>query len=149
LRMASEDIGLADPRALELAINAWEGYDRLGPPEGELLLAQCTIYLAVAPKSNAAYMAWNQAMADVRAHGTLEVPLHLRNAPTKLMKQLGYGRGYRYDHDVEGGVALDQQCLPDELASRRYYAPVERGLEIQIRDKLEKLRAARDKARRR
>jgi putative ATPase len=148
LRMASEDIGLADPRALELAINAWEGYDRLGPPEGELLLAQCTIYLAVAPKSNAAYMAWNQALADVRSQGTLEVPVHLRNAPTRLMKQLGYGRDYQYDHDVEGGVALDQQCLPDALAGTRYYEPVARGLEIQIRDKLGALRAARDKARR-
>ena len=148
LRMASEDIGLADPRALDLALNAWNAYDRLGSPEGELLLAQCAIYLAVAPKSNAAYSAWNQASADVRARGTLEVPVHLRNAPTKLMKQLGYGRDYQYDHDVEGGVALDQQCLPDELSGTRYYEPVPRGLEIQIKDKLDALRAARDKARR-
>ncbi|MFB9068550.1 replication-associated recombination protein A [Pseudofulvimonas gallinarii] len=148
LRMASEDIGLADPRALDLALNAWNSYDRLGSPEGELMLAQCAIYLAVAPKSNAAYMAWNQALADVRSQGTLEVPVHLRNAPTRLMKQLGYGRDYQYDHDVEGGVALDQQCLPDALAGTRYYEPVARGLEIQIRDKLGALRAARDKARR-
>ena len=148
LRMASEDIGLADPRALDLALNAWNAYDRLGSPEGELLLAQCAIYLAVAPKSNAAYSAWNQASADVRSHGTLEVPVHLRNAPTRLMKQLGYGRDYQYDHDVEGGVALDQQCLPDELSGARYYEPVPRGLEIQIKDKLDALRSARDKARR-
>ncbi len=148
LRMASEDIGLADPRALDLALNAWNGHDRLGSPEGELLLAQCAIYLAVAPKSNAAYMAWNKALADVRSHGTLEVPLHLRNAPTRLMKQLGHGRDYQYDHDVEGGVALDQQCLPDVLAGSRYYEPVARGLEIQIKDKLDALRAARDKSRR-
>ncbi len=143
LRMASEDIGLADPRALTLALEAWQGYERLGSPEGELLLAQCAIYLAMAPKSNAAYAAWNQARADVAAHGTLEVPMHLRNAPTKLMKGLGYGSGYQYDHDVAGGVALDQQCLPDPLLGQRYYQPVERGLEIQIAQKLEALRKAR------
>lgn len=147
VRMASEDIGLADPRALNLALDAWNAYDRLGSPEGELMLAECAIYLAVAPKSNAAYGAWNQARSAVQAHGTLDVPVHLRNAPTKLMKQLGYGRDYQYDHDVEGGVALDQQCLPDDLAGARYYEPVARGLEIQIKDKLDALRAARDKAR--
>jgi putative ATPase len=146
VRMASEDIGLADPRALNIALEAWDAYERLGSPEGELMLAQCAIYLAVAAKSNAGYMAFNNAKADVAAHGTLEVPVHLRNAPTKLMKQLGYGRDYQYDHDVEGGVALDQQCLPDELAGRRYYEPVARGLESQIRDKLDALRAAREAA---
>lgn len=145
VRIASEDIGLADPRALPMALDAWNAYERLGPPEGELMLAQCAIYLAVAAKSNAAYLAFGQARADVAAHGTLEVPLHLRNAPTRLMKQLGYGRDYRYDHDVEGGVALDQQCLPPELQGRRYYEPVERGLESQIKTKLEALRAARQK----
>src|SRR5690606_29210298 len=112
-----------------------------------LMLAQCAIYLAVAAKSNAGYRAFNQARADVAAHGTLEVPVHLRNAPTKLMKQLGYGKDYQYDHDAEGGVALDQQCLPDDLIGTRYYEPVARGLEIQIKDKLDALCAARDAAR--
>lgn len=149
LRMAIEDIGLADPRALTLALESWATYDRLGSPEGELALAQCAIYLAVAAKSNAAYMAFNQAKADVVAHGTLEVPVHLRNAPTKLMKQLGYGKDYQYDHEVEGGVALDQQCLPEALDGTRYYEPVARGLEIQIKDKLDALRSAREQARKR
>lgn len=144
LRMASEDIGLADPRALTLALEAWQGYERLGSPEGDLLLAQCAIYLAMAPKSNAAYAAFNQVKAEVASSGTLAVPMHLRNAPTRLMKGLGYGSGYQYDHEVEGGVALDQQCLPDELAGRAYYyQPVDRGLEIQIGQKLEALRKAR------
>jgi putative ATPase len=146
-RMAIEDIGLADPRALTLALESWDTYERLGSPEGELALAQCAIYLAVAAKSNAGYMAFNRAKDDVAAHGTLEVPLHLRNAPTKLMKSLGYGKEYQYDHDVEGGVALDQQCLPDELAGTHYYEPVARGLEIQIKDKLDPLREARTTAR--
>ena len=148
LRMASEDVGLADPRALTLALEAWQGYERLGSPEGDLLLAQCAIYLAMAPKSNAAYAAWNQARADVGAHGTLAVPMHLRNAPTRLMKGLGYGSGYQYDHDVDGGVAMDQQCLPDELVGQQYYQPVERGLEIQIGQKLDALRKARSERRR-
>ncbi|MCA0305427.1 MAG: replication-associated recombination protein A, partial [Proteobacteria bacterium] len=117
-RMAIEDIGLADPRALTLALEAWNTYDRLGSPEGELAFAELAIYLAIAAKSNAAHMAFNDARAEVRANGTLEVPMHLRNAPTKLMKGLGYGQGYQYDHDAEGGVALDQQCLPDALAGR-------------------------------
>jgi putative ATPase len=147
VRMASEDIGLADPRALTLALEAWNAYERLGAPEGELMLAQCAIYLAVAAKSNAGYVAFNHAKADVGAHGTLEVPVHLRNAPTTLMKQLGYGKDYQYDHDAEGGIALDQQCLPDELVGTRYYEPVARGLEIQIKEKLDTLREARDRAR--
>jgi putative ATPase len=107
------------------------------------MLAQCAIYLAVAPKSNAAYVAWNAARAEVAARGTLEVPMHLRNAPTRLMKDLGYGDGYRYDHDQDGGVALGQQCLPDALAGMAFYRPVERGLEIRIAEKLAALRAAR------
>ena len=146
-RMAVEDIGLAEPRAWRMALDAWDTYERLGSPEGELALAQLVIWLAIAPKSNAAYMAYNQARAAVREGGTLPVPLHLRNAPTKLMKGLGYGKGYQYDHDAEGGVALDQQCLPEELEGRVFYEPVERGLEGQLRDKLLALRAAREQAR--
>ena len=142
-RMAVEDIGLADPRAWRMALDAWDTYDRLGSPEGELGLAELVIYLAVAPKSNAAYMAFNQAKVVVGETGTLDVPMHLRNAPTKLMKGLGYGKGYQYDHDAEGGVALDQQCLPDQLRGTAFYEPTDRGLEGQFREKLEALRAAR------
>ena len=146
-RMAVEDIGLADPRAWQMALDAWDTYERLGSPEGELGLAQLAIYLAMAPKSNAAYAAYNSACDAVREHGTLEVPMHLRNAPTRLMKDLGYGKGYQYDHDAEGGVALDQQCLPDELSGFEFYQPVPRGLEIRIGEKLGELRAARSEAR--
>ena len=145
-RMAVEDVGLADPRALSMAIDAWDTYDRLGSPEGELALAQLVLYLASTAKSNAAYMAFNAAKADVRSHGTLEVPLHIRNAPTKLMKQLGYGKGYQYDHDVEGGIALDQTGFPDALGERVYYEPVNRGLEARLKEKLDALRAARAQA---
>jgi putative ATPase len=146
-RMAVEDIGLAEPRAWRMALDAWDTYERLGSPEGELGLAQLAIWLAISPKSNAAYMAYNKARAAVRDGGTLEVPMHLRNAPTTLMKGLGYGKGYQYDHDAEGGVSLDQQCLPDALAGSVFYEPVERGLELQLREKLLALRAARKKAR--
>ena len=146
-RMAVEDVGLAEPRAWRMALDAWDTYERLGSPEGELGLAQLAIWLAIAPKSNAAYTAYNKARAAIREGGTLEVPMHLRNAPTKLMKGLGYGKGYQYDHDAEGGIALDQQCLPDELAGNVFYEPVERGLELQLREKLLALRAAREKAR--
>jgi putative ATPase len=146
-RMAVEDVGLAEPRAWRMALDAWDTYERLGSPEGELGLAQLVIWLAIAPKSNAAYVAYNKARAAVRDGGTLEVPMHLRNAPTKLMKGLGYGKGYQYDHDAEGGVALDQQCLPDELAGSVFYEPVERGLELQLREKLLALREARKQAR--
>ncbi|SFL28740.1 replication-associated recombination protein A [Rhodanobacter glycinis] len=146
-RMAVEDIGLAEPRAWRMALDAWDTYERLGSPEGELGLAQLAIWLAVAPKSNAAYKAWNQARAAVRESGTLEVPMHLRNAPTKLMKGLGYGKNYQYDHDADGGVALDQQCLPDALDGTVFYEPVERGLELKLREKLQALRAARREAR--
>ena len=146
-RMAIEDIGLADPRALSLALEAWNTYERLGSPEGELAFAELAIYLAIAAKSNAAYAAFNAVRAEVQANGTLEVPMHLRNAPTRLMKGLGYGKGYQYDHDAEGGVALDQQCLPDALVDREFYQPVERGLELKIGEKLAALRAARRDAR--
>ena len=142
-RMAVEDVGLADPRALQMAIDAWDAYDRLGSPEGELALAQLVLYLASTAKSNAAYVAYNEARADVRAHGTLDVPLHIRNAPTKLMKQLGYGKGYQYDHDAEGGIALDQTGFPEALGERTYYRPVARGLEAKLKEKLDALRAAR------
>ncbi len=145
-RMAVEDIGLADPRALPMAIDAWNTYDRLGSPEGELALAQVAIYLAATAKSNAVYTAYKDACADVAASGTLPVPLHLRNAPTELMKELGYGKGYQYDHDAEGGVALAQTGFPEEMGERVYYQPVERGLEIRLKEKLDALRAARAKA---
>jgi putative ATPase len=146
-RMAVEDVGLAEPRAWRMALDAWDTYERLGSPEGELGLAQLAIWLAISPKSNAAYMAYNKAKATVKQMGTLDVPMHLRNAPTKLMKGLGYGTGYQYDHDVEGGIALDQQCLPDELVGTTFYDPVDRGLETKLREKLEALRAARAEAR--
>ncbi|WP_413623416.1 replication-associated recombination protein A [Luteibacter sp. Lutesp34] len=146
-RMAVEDVGLAEPRAWRMALDAWDTYERLGSPEGELGLAQLAIWLAISPKSNAAYMAYNKARATVKQMGSLDVPMHLRNAPTKLMKGLGYGSGYQYDHDVEGGVALDQQCLPDELVGTTFYEPVDRGLELKLREKLDTLRAARAAAR--
>ena len=148
-RMAVEDIGLADPRGLQMAMEAWEAYDRLGSPEGELALAQAVLYLASTAKSNAGYVAWKAAQADVREYGSQDVPMHLRNAPTKLMKQLGYGTGYQYDHEAEGGVALDQTGFPDALGERVYYEPVERGLEIRLKEKLDRLRAERAGARKR
>ena len=139
VRIASEDIGNADPRALAVSLDAWDAQQRLGSPEGELALAQAVVYLASAAKSNAVYTAWNAALEDARRWGSLEVPAHLRNAPTRLMRELGYGRAYRYAHDEPQGYAAGEQYLPDALAGRRYYAPVERGLEIRIRDKLERL----------
>ena len=142
-RMAVEDIGLADPRALQMAIEAWDAYDRLGSPEGELALAQVVLYLASTAKSNAAYVAYGAARSDVREYGTADVPLHLRNAPTKLMKELGYAKGYQYDHDADGGVALGQTGFPDAMGERVYYEPVERGMEIKLREKLDALRSAR------
>ncbi len=140
IRMASEDIGNADPRALEIALNAADVYERLGSPEGELTIAQAIVYMAVAPKSNAVYMAFNQAMADAKASGSLEVPLHLRNAPTKLMKELGYGKRYRYAHDEPHAYAAGENYFPDELKGRSYYKPVDRGLEVKIAEKLAMLR---------
>ena len=146
-RMAYEDIGLTDPRALQLALNAWEAYERIGSPEAELAIAEAIIYLAVAPKSNAVYTAFKAARAAVEEHGTLEVPLHIRNAPTKLMKDLGYGAGYRYDHEEADAHATGQQFLPDKLLGTRFYQPTARGLEAKIGEKLATLRAAmKDKA---
>jgi putative ATPase len=144
--MAVEDVGLADPRALEMAINVWNAYDRIGAPEGNIALSNLVVYLASTAKSNAAYMALKAARADVAELGTQPVPLHLRNAPTRLMKTLGYGHGYQYDHDLEGGIALDQTAFPDGMGERVYYQPVERGLEIKLKEKLDRLRAAREKA---
>jgi len=141
IRMASEDIGLADPRALRLALDAAEVYERLGTPEGELALAECVVYLAVAPKSNAVYKAFNEAKALIKKEGTRPVPMHLRNAPTKLMKELDYGKGYRYAHDEEGGVAAGERYLPEGMAAPGFYRPVERGLEIKIAEKMRQLRA--------
>ena len=140
IRMASEDVGLADPRALRLALDAADVYERLGSPEGELTLAQCVIYLAMAPKSNAAYKAFNEAKAFVKKDGTRPVPMHLRNAPTQLMKQLDYGKGYRYAHDEEDGFAAGERYLPEGMPDPGFYRPVRRGLEIKIADKLEELR---------
>jgi len=148
VRMASEDIGNADPRALQLALHAWDVQERLGSPEGELAIAQALVYMAVAPKSNAVYSAYKAAMQAARGSGSLEVPVHLRNAPTRLMKELGYGKAYRYAHDEPGAYAAGEHYLPEELGEPRFYEPVERGLEIRIRDKLAQLReldrAARD-----
>ena len=141
VRMASEDIGLADPRALRLALDAAEVYERLGTPEGELALAQCVLYLAVAPKSNAAYKAYNAARALVKKDGSRPVPMHLRNAPTQLMKSLDYGKGYRYAHDEEGGFAAGERYFPDGMSAPGFYRPVERGLEIRIAEKLRELQA--------
>jgi putative ATPase len=141
IRMASEDIGLADPRALRMALDAAEVYERLGTPEGELTLAQCVVYLAVAPKSNAVYKAYNEARALVKKEGSRPVPMHLRNAPTKLMKQLDYGKGYRYAHDEEDGFAAGETYFPEGMAQPHFYRPVERGLEIRIAEKLRQLKA--------
>ncbi|MGJ7510865.1 replication-associated recombination protein A [Variovorax sp. GT1P44] len=140
VRMASEDIGLADPRALRLALDAAEVYERLGSPEGELALAECVVYLAVAPKSNAVYKAYNEVRALIKSDGTRPVPMHLRNAPTRLMKQLDYGKGYRYAHDEEGGFAAGETYMPEGLDPPPFYRPVERGLEIRIAEKLRELR---------
>src|SRR5689334_714382 len=140
IRMASEDIGLADPRALEVALNAAEVYERLGTPEGELALAECVIYLAVAAKSNAVYAAYNEARAFVAEDGTRPVPLHIRNAPTKLMKNLGYGKDYRYAHDEEDAYAAGENYFPEGMERPGWYRPSDRGLEAKIREKLEHLR---------
>ncbi len=148
IRMASEDIGLADPRALQLALDAVAAYERLGTPEGELALAQCCIYLACAAKSNAVYKAYNAARAFIAEDSSRPVPLRLRNAPTKLMKKLGYGDSYRYAHDEDEAYAAGETYLPDGMRPRVFYEPVERGLEAKIREKLSHLRqldAAADK----
>jgi putative ATPase len=136
IRVASEDIGNADPRALRLCLDAWETLERLGSPEGELALAQAVVFIACAAKSNAVYTAAKSAAADAKEFGTLEVPLHLRNAPTRLMKDLGYGEDYRYAHDEEGGFAAGENYFPDDMPPRKYYHPVPRGLELKIGEKL-------------
>ncbi len=140
IRMATEDIGNADPRALQLALQAAEAYERLGSPEGELALAQAVVFMAVAAKSNAVYVAYKAAMADAQKHGTLDVPLHLRNAPTRLMQGLGYGEGYRYAHDEPEGYAAGERYFPDGMQPARYYQPVSRGLESKIAEALERFR---------
>jgi len=147
IRMASEDIGLADPRALQVALDAVAAFERLGSPEGELALAECVLYLACAPKSNAAYKAYNAARAFVAEDGSRPVPLRLRNAPTKLMKNLGYGDGYRYAHDEAEGYAAGEKYLPDGMPPTVFYRPVDRGLEAKIAEKLEHLRQLDDRAR--
>lgn len=141
VRMASEDIGNADPRGLRIALDAWESFDKLGRPEGELAIAQAVVYLASAPKSNAVYTAFNAALHDVRSQGSAEVPIHLRNAPTKLMTELGYGKEYRYAHDEPEAYAAGENYFPENMSPRSYYQPVNRGLEIQISEKLERLKA--------
>jgi putative ATPase len=143
IRMASEDIGNADPRALQIALDGADVYERLGSPEGELALAQAVVFLACAAKSNAVYVALDRAMEDVRKHGTLEVPLHLRNASTGLMRSLGWGKGYRYDHDETEAHAAGQRYLPPQLGDPLYYEPAPRGLEIKIAERLAALRQSR------
>jgi putative ATPase len=145
IRMAVEDIGLADPRALRMALDAADVYERLGSPEGELALAECLVYLAVAPKSNAVYVAYNEARTLVRKDGTRPVPLHLRNAPTRLMKDLGYGKEYRYAHDEAEGFAAGESYFPEGMKPPLLYRPVERGLEIRIAEKLRQLRALNER----
>jgi len=147
VRMASEDIGNADPRALQLALNAWDVQERLGSPEGELAIAQAVVYMACAPKSNAVYTAMGAAMKDARERGSLEVPLHLRNAPTKLMKELGYAKGYRYAHDEAEAYAAGESYLPQELGKRQYYFPTEQGLEGKIAERLAHLKELDRRAR--
>jgi putative ATPase len=141
VRIASEDIGNADPRALEITLNAWHVQERLGSPEGELALAQAVIYLAVAAKSNAVYNAFKAVMADIRSMPSYEVPMHLRNAPTDLMKDLNYGKDYKYAHNENHTYAAGEQYLPDEIGNNQYYLPTERGLEKKIGEKLAYLRS--------
>jgi putative ATPase len=138
--MAYEDIGLAEPGAMRLCLDAWDAYERLGSPEGELAIAQALVYLAGVPKSNAVYAAYGAARAAVEAFGSLEVPMHIRNAPTKLMKDLGYGKDYRYDHDEADAHAAGQRFLPDALANVSFYKPTTRGMEGRIAERLAQLR---------
>ena len=147
VRMASEDIGNADPRSLTLCLHAWDVQERLGSPEGELALAQAVVYLASAAKSNAVYTAFKSAMKDARRYGSIDVPLHLRNAPTKLMKSMDYGKDYRYAHDDDHGYAAGERYFPEEMPEQQYYFPVDRGLEIKIAEKLKYLRELDKKAR--
>ncbi|MGI9234333.1 MAG: replication-associated recombination protein A [Woeseiaceae bacterium] len=145
IRVASEDIGNADPRSLQLTLNAWEVLERLGSPEGELALAQAVVYLACAPKSNAVYKAAGAAKRDAQEKGSLEVPMHLRNAPTRLMKDLGYGENYRYAHDEDGALASGEKYFPDDMSPVKYYHPVPRGLEIRIREKFDEIERSNSK----
>lgn len=147
VRMASEDIGNADPRGLHLALDAWHTYERLGSPEGELAIAQAITYLASTAKSNAVYAAWGAAMKDARESGSLEVPMHIRNAPTRLMKDLGHGKDYRYAHNEEDAFAAGETYFPEDLGEQTYYQPVSRGLEVKIKEKLDRLRAMNNEAR--
>jgi putative ATPase len=140
VRMASEDIGNADPRSLQITLDAWNTFDRLGSPEGELAIAHAIVYLSCVPKSNAVYTAYKSAMNAAKEHGTLEVPMHLRNAPTTLMKEIGYGEGYRYAHDEEDAYAVGEVYLPEELQGQQFYSPENRGLEAKIKQHLESLR---------
>ena len=148
VRMASEDIGNADPRGMQLALDAWEVYERLGSPEGELAIAQAIVYLASTAKSNAVYVALGAAMRDAKESGSLEVPMHIRNAPTRLMKELGYGNNYRYAHDEEDAFASGETYFPDTMGEREYYFPVDRGLESKIKAKLDALKKSNETARR-
>ena len=141
VRMASEDIGNADPRGLQIAIAAWDTFERLGSPEGELAIAQAVVYLASVPKSNATYLAFNKAMDLVRNSPSHDVPMHLRNAPTSMMKGMGYGKDYRYAHDEGDQYAAGENYFPNELRGTRFYEPVDAGLEIRIKQRLERLRA--------
>ena len=140
VRIASEDIGNADPNALNIALNAWDAFRRLGTPEGELAIAQAVIYLACCPKSNAVYKAFGEACTDATKHSHLDVPMHLRNAPTNLMKELGYGEGYRYAHDEPAGVATGEDYFPEDMPQTTYYRPVDRGVEKRIKDYLKTIR---------
>ena len=148
VRLASEDIGNADPRGLQLALDAWEVYERLGSPEGELAIAQAIVYLASTAKSNAVYVALGAAMRDAKESGSLEVPMHIRNAPTRLMKEFGYGENYRYAHDEEDAFASGETYFPDTLGEREYYFPVDRGLESKIKTRLDALKKSNEAARR-
>lgn len=145
-RMATEDIGLADPRALQIALNSWDTYTRLGSPEGELALAQAAVYLASAPKSNAIYTAYGSARKAIADHGSLEVPLHLRNATTNLSREMGYGEEYRYAHDEDDGFAAGENYLPEEIHSEQFYYPKQAGLEIRIKEKMENFRQLNQQA---
>jgi putative ATPase len=147
LRMASEDIGNADPRGLQLALDAWQTFERLGSPEGELAIAQAIVFLACAAKSNAVYTAYNQAMSDAKNSASLDVPEHLRNAPTQLMKDIGYGKDYRYAHDEDNAFASGETYFPESMGEPQYYQPVERGLEAKIKEKLDHLRELNRSAR--
>ena len=140
VRMASEDIGNADPRGLQLALDAWQTYERLGSPEGELAIAQAIVYLACTAKSNAVYVAYKEAMADAKNSASHDVPEHLRNAATQFMKELGYGKDYRYAHDEVDAFATGETYFPDVMGEKEYYQPVERGLELKIKEKLDRLR---------